>query len=93
MVIKDCKSAVIGRKKVGEDSYNCLINLFDINDPHMTKEVPKECLEFENIDHVHIDNLKIKFCLLGNDLVLNDLKNINVEQNEEQKSLHITGEQ
>lgn len=85
------KSAVIGRKKVAEDKYNCIINLFDVNDPHLSKKVPKEPLEFENIDHVHINGLDFKFCLMGNDIVINDLKSISIEQRD--RILDVSGEQ
>ena len=89
----ETKSAVIARKKTGEDTYNCLINLFDINDPHMSKEAPKECLEFENIDHADVMGLKLKYCLLGNDIVLNDLKVLEVTEDKENKTLQLSGEQ
>ena len=87
------KSAVIGRKKVAEDKYNCIISLFDVNDPHLSKKVPTEPLEFENIDHVHINGLNFKFCLMGNDIVLNNLKSIDIEFNEKERTLDVSGEQ
>ena len=85
------KAAVIGRKKVAEDKYNCIINLFDINDPHLTKEIPKECLEFEEVDHINIAPFKIGYFLLGNDLIINDLNKFIVEQ--DGSVLNISGNQ
>ncbi|MFP4112072.1 MAG: hypothetical protein ACLFUO_03660 [Candidatus Woesearchaeota archaeon] len=78
----ETKSALIARKKIDEDKYNCIVNLFDINNPQESKEAPKTPLEFEDIDHVEIDCRKINFYLLGNDIVLNDLSSIEIEQDE-----------
>ncbi len=72
------KSAVIARKKVGDEKYNCIVNIFDVNDPHLSNEVPKECLEFENITKVHFKDVSVEFYLMGSDLILNDLRTLKI---------------
>jgi hypothetical protein len=75
------KSVVIGRKKAGEDKYNCIINLFESNNPHLNNEIPKDCLEYENINHIIFTETKIlEYFLLGNDIVINNLSSIKIEQ-------------
>ena len=77
------KCAIVARKKIKEtDSYNCLINMFDINEGHLSGEVPKEFLEFENVKAVEIKNLDLCYFLIGNDLVINDLTSLEVTEEE-----------
>lgn len=79
----DAKSMLIGRKKSSEKDYNvrpCFISMFEANNPHLSKEGPKEVIEFEAIHKVVIEGLKVNYLLPGNDLVINDLKEIDVEQ-------------
>ncbi|MFC1698309.1 hypothetical protein ACFL1H_08290 [Nanoarchaeota archaeon] len=93
------KSVIIGRKKRTEEQKAqdpsgqhkpCFIKFFDINDPHKTIEMPKEELEFF-IDKAQIDGLDIKYLLAGNDLVINDLEELDVE--EKKDFIVITGKQ
>jgi len=88
------KSIVIGRKKRKDDSielYPCFITLFDINDPHRTSEVPKDIIDFEEVERIFIDNLNIKYMLAGSDIVINNLESIEVEL--KKHDLFITGKQ
>ncbi len=56
------------------------IKLFDINDPHKTKELPTESLEYDNIEKITIKKPKIDYFLEGNDIIINDLKTVNIEK-------------
>lgn len=88
------KSVIIGRKPKDEECKEgerpCFVSLFDINDPHKTAEVPKEILEFR-VHKVIISDLDVNYLLPGNDLVINNLKSVDVEK--EGDHLHVTGEQ
>jgi len=79
------KSAIIGRKKGDEDSKTrpCFVNLFNTNNPHLSKDVPNTCLDFDKIHKVIIKNKDVNYLLQGNDLVLNDLKEIEIKQEKE----------
>ncbi|MFW6231229.1 MAG: hypothetical protein ACOC32_04370 [Nanoarchaeota archaeon] len=74
------KSLIIGRKKVEDDIYHCMITFFDVNDPHLTTKSPietKECVA----DEVDIaDALRFKFLPRGNDIVINDLSQVSIEE-------------
>jgi len=78
----DTKSVVIGRKKrpnKEDTEYPCFLNLFNINDPHKSGQVPEKMLDFEKIHKVTINGLDVNYLLPGNDLVINDLEFIEVE--------------
>ncbi|MFH1455979.1 MAG: hypothetical protein ABIF40_03450 [archaeon] len=86
------KSALIGRKKSDNVNINvrpCFISLFEENNPHLSIEGPSKVIEFEKVHKVIINNLKINYLLPGNDLVINDLEEIEVEQDGEH--IHISG--
>ena len=84
------KSVVIARKKIKGEEYQCLVNLFDLNDPHLTPKAPKYCLDFD-CDTVLVKGLDFKYMPLGNDIIINDLKNISIRQ--DKNTLIITGTQ
>ena len=56
------------------------IKLFKINDPHMTDELPIETIEYENVEKIIIKDKEINYFLEGNDMIINDLEEINVEK-------------
>jgi hypothetical protein len=73
------KSAIIGRKKRENKSdldYPLFIHMFDENNPHTSGSVPKEMIEFSHTSEVKIKNLEIKYLLAGNDILINNLKEI-----------------
>lgn len=77
------KSIIIARKKYATNSelpYLVEIKLFDINNPHMTAELPKKELEFKDIECVEIMKLKTNYFIRGNDIVINDAGTVQIEQ-------------
>ncbi len=77
------KSIIIARKKYKgneELPYIVEIKLFDINNPHMTIEVPKKVLEFKGIECVQISGLQTDYFIRGNDIVINDAGTVVIEQ-------------
>ncbi len=78
----ETKSAIIGRKKrenKADEDYPCFIHLFDINNPHTSGEVPKHMLDYPHIHKVIIKGLDINYLLMGNDIVINGLKKLEVK--------------
>ncbi len=88
------KSALIGRKGKRDEEGNSpvFVNLFDINDPHKTAEVPKEMIDFDKIHKIVIDSLKISYLIEGSDILINNLEEIDVEE-KEPEHLFISGKQ
>lgn len=95
MQVYKTKSILIGRKKREDpEDYNhrpCFISLFDVNNPHLSIAGPKKVIEFSRKHKVVINGLNIDYVLPGNDIVINDLKEISV--NEEGELVHVSGEQ
>ncbi|MFH1971953.1 MAG: hypothetical protein ABIJ18_00575 [archaeon] len=92
-MIYKTKSVLIGRKKrQDKEDFNhrpCYISLFDKNNPHLCKDGPKQTIEFDKKHKVVIEGLNIHYLLPGNDLVINDLKELEV--NEEGEIVKVTG--
>ena len=88
----ETKSALIGRKKGREpEKYICFVNLFDINDPHLTDTVPTRFFDFEDLTKVEIDGLKACYFLKGNDIAINNLRKIKIER--DGRKLKVSGVQ
>ena len=88
------KSVIIGRKKrpnKADEDYPCFVHFFDMNNPHRSGEVPKEMLDFAHMHKVIIKGLDVNYLLMGNDIVINHLREICLEDRE--GHLHITGVQ
>ena len=90
------KSIIIGRRKRAnckEDSdlRDCFVDLFDINNPHLCNKAPKKIFEFEGKHKVVIKDLDVNYLLLGHDLLVNDLKEVEIK--EDREHIYITGEQ
>lgn len=79
-------------KKESEESDTrpCFISLFDVNDPHKSGKVPMKILEFKP-HRVIMKNLTVKYLPTGNDIVINDLSEVDIET--EKDSVIITGKQ
>ncbi len=76
------KSVLVTRlpRKGDNEFKTASIKLFKINDPHKTSEFPTKDLEFESIEKIVIKGVEVDYYLEGNDLILNNLKNIDIEQ-------------
>ena len=79
------KSAILSRKP-GEDRdglWTAFIGLFDENNPHLKAKAPFEVLEIAEIEKVRIHELRnISYYLMGNDIVINNLIELNIEVKE-----------
>ena len=75
------KSVIIGRKKDAGRLF-AFIALFDINNPHKSADPPKKIIEFPGCRNVRIYDCNIKYMIAGNDIIINDLENIEVEEKE-----------
>ena len=84
------KSVVVSRKPGKDENWSAFIGLFDENNPHLKAKVPIEVIEIKDIEKVRIrDLINISYYLRGNDIVINDLKEIRIEV--EEKIVTITG--
>lgn len=88
------KSVVVSRKP-GRDSDSlkaAFIGLFSENNPHLKGQTPIEVVEIPEIEKVRIrDLVNVSYYLLGNDIVINNLENINIKK--EGAIVTITGKQ
>ena len=88
------KSVLIARKKSYDDDFSrrpCFISLFEENDPHLSVKGPREVVEFEKIHKVIIKGLNVDYLLPGNDIVINDLLEVEVEEHDDH--IYVTGKQ
>ena len=88
------KSVLIARKKSYDDDFSrrpCFISLFEENDPHLSVKGPREVIEFEKIHKVVIKGLNVDYLLPGNDIVINDLTEIEVEEHDDH--VYVKGKQ
>lgn len=78
----ETKSIIIGRmKRVNQDEdYPCFVHLFEMNDPHKSGKVPKKMLDFDQIHKVILKRLNVNYLLEGNDIVINNLEEVDVDQ-------------
>ena len=76
------KSVLIARlpRKGDNEFKTASIKLFKINNPHMTQELPDKQLEYEDIEKIVIKNKTLNYFLEGNDLIINELKEITIEK-------------
>ncbi len=75
------KSVTVSKKPGNDDdSYRtAFIGLFDVNNPHLEAKVPFKVLNLRNIEKVRVRDLRnVSFYLVGNDLVINDLVELNI---------------
>lgn len=88
------KSIMLGRKKRehrDDEAYPCYISLFDMNNPHTSGQVPKQTIDIPLIHKVVVKGLDLNYLLEGNDIVINDLDEIDLEVKE--GHVYITGKQ
>ena len=91
----DAKSVIIGRKKrlsKDDDTYPCFVSLYGINDPHKSGEVPNEILDYPHVHKVIIEGFKkVNYLLPGNDIVINDIEELDIDIKGEH--VHLIGKQ
>jgi len=89
----EAKSAIVGRKGKRDEEGNSpvFVNLFKINDPHKTSEVPFKFLDFEKVHKININKLSLSYLIEGSDILINNLKWIEVKEKEGHLDIH--GEQ
>lgn len=81
------KSMIVGRKKISEDLYNSIITLFDIENPHLSTDMPKKTLEFRCAKVEFSRPIKFDFLTNGNDIVINGISSVRFEEKKEQEEL------
>ena len=76
------KSVLVTRMPRVEDNEfkTASIKLFSINNAHKTEELPVESFEYPNIEKIVIKGIAIDYYLEGNDLIINNLSEINIEK-------------
>jgi hypothetical protein len=88
------KSITLSRKP-GEDRdgfKTAFLGLFDSNNPHLEAKVPIKVLEIANVEKVRIHDLRnVSYYLMGNDIVINNLLELNVDYKD--NILTLTGKQ
>ena len=92
----EAKSVVVSRKpgKDADGLWNCVVALFDENNPHLKARVPFKSLEFEEVVKVRLHELEnVSFYLIGNDLVINNLTRIDIDFDESRRIITLSGEQ
>jgi len=74
----ETRSALVSRRYgSSDDEYMTLvIKLFKLNNPHKTQEFPTAIYEFSNTEKVRIRRMNVSYYLEGNDIVINDLKEL-----------------
>ena len=92
------KSVILGRRNRDSKSKSdddlmrpCFVDLFDVNNPHLSDKAPKKIFEFYKKNKIIITGLEVNYLLLGHDLVINDLKEIEIKEDKEH--VYITGKQ
>lgn len=92
----ETKSVVLSRKP-GKDKdglWTAVIALFTQNNPHLKGEVPFKTVDIEDVVKIRLHELRnVSFYLMGNDLVINNMKYLDVEFDENSRIITLTGEQ
>ena len=93
-IINDyAKSVLISRNphEHPDEFKTAVLRLFDVNNPHKKNVFPIKVYIFTNIEKVRIKRLNVSYYLEGNDIVVNDLKEISIRK--EGTKLTLTGYQ
>ena len=88
----EAQSVIIGRKKTGEDNYCVLVNLFNVDDPHLSTDSPINFFEYCNKSLVVENSDSFKFLPEGNDIVINSIKGVEISEEDESVILKIYNE-
>ena len=94
MTTYKAKSIVISRKphEKRDGSWNAFMGLFSENNPHLKGRAPLEVIEIKKVEKIRIRDLRnVSFYLAGNDIVINNLTEVNI--NDEKGIVTLTGRQ
>lgn len=86
------KSVTISRKRNDDQNgfKSAFIGLFEENNPHLKGNAPLKVLEFKEIEKIRIRDLRnISYYLMGNDLIINNLEQVNIRK--EGNIIFVTG--
>ena len=82
MTAYKAKSVTISRKpsEKRDGTWSAFIGLFDENNPHLKAKAPVKVVEMKGVEKVRIRDLRnISYYLMGNDIVINNLVELNIE--------------
>ena len=87
----NAQSITISRKPGADKNQpkTAFIGLFKENNPHLKALPPLEILEIPEVEEISIKQLNVSLFLRGNDLIINNLKEITLKK--EGSILNITG--
>lgn len=83
------KSIMLGRKQKVMGSHLTFISLFSVNNPHLSVKAPEKMFDYIDITNVHINGLITHYLPTGNDLVIDNLKSVEISKRG--TSLYISG--
>ena len=89
LIKEEARSMIVGRKKVSDDAYNPMITLFDIENPHLTTDMPKKVLEFQCTKVKFASPITFDFLTMGNDIVVNGLSSITIKEEKDNDQIII----
>lgn len=88
------KSITVSKKPGGKEDNlrTAFIGLFQENNPHLIAKPPLKVIEIKDVEKVRLRDLRnVSFYLVGNDIVINDLIEINLDYKD--YILTLTGKQ
>jgi hypothetical protein len=90
------KSVVISRKP-GKDKdglWTAFLGLFNDNNPHLTAKAPVKVLEYKEVEKVRLKELRnISYYLMGNDIVINNMVELEIDLDKKKHILTLSGTQ
>ncbi|MBN2881283.1 hypothetical protein JXM83_04500 [Candidatus Woesearchaeota archaeon] len=83
-------SMMIGRKPRGGNTFKtAFVKFFDTNDPLGPEVLPKEEIDFEDVREVIFSGFDIRYLLEGNDLLVTNIKQVEITENKDTNVLFI----
>jgi hypothetical protein len=93
MVIKT-KSVLISRihkENEGDEYKIAVLRFYEENNPHKLQMFPTKVIKYTNNEKVRIMGLNVSYYLEGNDIVVNDLEELEIEH--EGNAVYLKGKQ